>query len=906
MKKITYLVSCFMLLSIFSQAQHNHDRCGSDHIRSLNQSNPVVTQKRADIERFTEKWIAENEHLRTGGAVITIPIVIHVVWNDPIENISDVQIQSQIDALNRDFRKQNADTTQIPSAFQSLAADMEIEFCLAKRDANGLPTTGINRVQTTINEIGNFNPALGIEVPQWDTSSYLNIYVCEITDGGFVLGYATFPGSPLGGNDAIVMDYRYFGTTSNIQPPFNLGRTLPHEVGHYLNLSHIWGDTGGCADDDNVADTPDQDFSYSGCPTFPQVSCGSNDMFVNYMDYSDDACLLMFTPGQKLRMLAALNGPRAGLLTSMGCQPSVNVTHFVNHAATGANNGTSWADAFTDLSEALDSAKTTDQVWVAQGTYTPGGANPTVDSYFPISHNIKLYGGFNGTETNINQRDPILNETILSADLQGNDIDGDLVNNRTDNSTHVMIVDTGVTNLMNIDGFTFRSGHGSDVVVGNGNNRRGGGILSFGSPHIFNCVFKDNRSLFGGAIYPRFEDASDIIIENCDFINNHSTANGGAILVFDAGALIENCTFDGNTSAAYAGAIRIGDSEVDIVNCVFENNSATLDGGAIWGANSAAPSILNIENCDFVNNEALGTTNGGGAICILTDFIVDISSSIFDGNTSEVQGGAIYTEDSDVTLTNSLLINNEARSSGYGGAICNLAGLAPSKITIINSTIANNHGAEAGGICQVEVFATPTLAIGNTILSNSNGNYSSPFSPTATVVSLLGNISSDSSLANAFTHIIDLNNTDPLFEDPSNDDFHLAGNSPAHDLGVMANAPSHDLDGLERVGHPESGAYEYPFFVSTEEEPTALLEEDIKVYPNPTSDMLTLEVNGELSGELYFQLIDITGKMIKAWSNEKYGNTYQEQISTKHLANGLYQIMIIQGGESKVVRFSKL
>jgi len=327
------VLSSILMIALFFASYAQQHSSGSEYIYSAEQANnPNAVQKTEQNERFTQQWIANNPNGNTGRSVITIPVVVHVVWNtmDSTQNISDAQIQSQIDVLNNDFRKLNADTSIVPAVFQSVMADTEIEFCLAQTAPDGTFTTGINRIETTINQIGNFDSTLwNVEAPLWDTASYLNIYVCEVTDGGWVLGYATQPSNSYDGLDGCVIDYRYFGTigTATTNPAFNLGRSLTREVARYLNLLPIWGiNGGGCSQDDLVADTPDQDGPNYGCNVHPVASCGSNNMFMNYMDYGDDSCVVMFTDGQRLRMQAALNGPRANLMNSnvLTCEPPVS------------------------------------------------------------------------------------------------------------------------------------------------------------------------------------------------------------------------------------------------------------------------------------------------------------------------------------------------------------------------------------------------------------------------------------------------------------------------------------------------------------------------------------------------------------------------------------------------------
>lgn len=290
-----------------------------------------------------EKWMSQKVGaMKAGqgnqlfsGSIKTIPVVFHVIYSNSTENITDAQIQSQVDILNEDFRRLNADTTNTPTAFQSVAADCEIEFCLAKLDTNGNTTNGINRVSWSGSPFSdNYIDNTIKPATIWDPDKYLNIWVVNIQ--GSVLGWATFPGqSGLGGmpngsapadEDGVVLLYTSVGAPPHnpFSGPYNLGRTATHEVGHYLGLRHIWGD-GGCSVDDYCGDTPKSDASNGGCPS-NHNSCTDfptdyNDMVQNYMDYTNDACMNIFTEDQKTRMLVVLaNSPmRTTLLTSGVC-----------------------------------------------------------------------------------------------------------------------------------------------------------------------------------------------------------------------------------------------------------------------------------------------------------------------------------------------------------------------------------------------------------------------------------------------------------------------------------------------------------------------------------------------------------------------------------------------------------
>jgi len=235
-----------------------------------------------------------------------IKVVVHVVYKESAENISDAQINSQIKVLNLDFRAKNTDKKKTPAVWSGLVADSQVEFTLHK----------VTRTQTTKSSFGTddgVKRAASGGVAPLNPSRYLNMWVCSL--GGGLLGYAQFPGGPKS-TDGVVINYRAFGTQGTAQAPFNKGRTATHEVGHYLNLRHIWGDTEDCTGSDLVADTPNCAGPNFEKPTFPKVSCNNGpngDMFMNYMDYVDDAAMFMFTPEQVTRMRTTLDGPRGGL-----------------------------------------------------------------------------------------------------------------------------------------------------------------------------------------------------------------------------------------------------------------------------------------------------------------------------------------------------------------------------------------------------------------------------------------------------------------------------------------------------------------------------------------------------------------------------------------------------------------
>jgi hypothetical protein len=239
--------------------------------------------------------------------VVGIKTVVNVVYKTDEQNISDAQIKSQFKAMNRDFRATNTDRNGTPQPWKGLVADSRLYFKLVKVTRTKTTKTGFSH------DDGVKKASTGGIAP-YEPKTHLNVWVCPLTGG--LLGYAQFPGGP-SSTDGVVINYLAFGTSGTAQAPFHKGRTVTHEIGHYLNLRHIWGDTPDCSGSDMVADTPNCEGPNFGEPAFPKVSCNNGpngDMFMNYMDYTDDLGMFMFTSEQVLRMRTALETTRSGML----------------------------------------------------------------------------------------------------------------------------------------------------------------------------------------------------------------------------------------------------------------------------------------------------------------------------------------------------------------------------------------------------------------------------------------------------------------------------------------------------------------------------------------------------------------------------------------------------------------
>jgi hypothetical protein len=284
--------------------------CASDDVYQQQiKNNPALRQRMDEIEAFTERFVRNPQQARLlANGIIEIPVVFNVIYRTAAENISLAQLQSQIDVLNEDFAATNADYNNTPATFTAVrSGDIGIRFVL---DAVNRRST--TRTSWSTNNAMKSAGSGGINATSPTTK--LNIWVVgRMTQGGqTILGYAQFPGGA-SSTDGVVLGHNFTGRVGTLSAPFNKGRTATHEVGHWMNLRHIWGDA-NCGSD-LVGDTPTHNTANVGCPALGHRStCAGTpiEMTMNYMDYSDDACMYMFSAGQKTRMSAvfAVGGPR--------------------------------------------------------------------------------------------------------------------------------------------------------------------------------------------------------------------------------------------------------------------------------------------------------------------------------------------------------------------------------------------------------------------------------------------------------------------------------------------------------------------------------------------------------------------------------------------------------------------
>ena len=337
MKKQLLLLCLLLVTSISNlQAQVKKSKCYANvHLENHKKNNPNLSKEIELNEVFIKQWISSNGMENKTRKSIVIPVVFHVVYHNNEENVSEAQLLSQLEIMNEDYSHTNSDTLTKSHPFKKYAGSLDVQFKLAVQDPNGNASTGITRTQTTTifgeSNLDDVKSTVKGGQDNWDPTSYLNIWVTNFDPNVGLLGYATFPtelnSDP--GMDGVAIQYTAIGNIgtagTNGFDANAKGRTVTHEVGHWMNLYHIWGDD--VCGDDLVADTEPADSANYGCPTFPfhpKNTCGSSEngeMYMNYMDYTDDDCMNLFTIGQAARMEAVLAGPRKDLAISKGCTP---------------------------------------------------------------------------------------------------------------------------------------------------------------------------------------------------------------------------------------------------------------------------------------------------------------------------------------------------------------------------------------------------------------------------------------------------------------------------------------------------------------------------------------------------------------------------------------------------------
>jgi len=419
-------------------------------------------------------------------------------------------------------------------------------------------------------------------------------------------------------------------------------------------------------------------------------------------------CLVFLSPTLGFGGGRATNANEGGMYRWDG--GAISGRLYVDHEATGAGTGHNWQDAFPNLQDALAVANEGDDIWVAEGTYQPDGPNGDRAASFVIDKKLELYGGFMGTERNLSERgEPADHPTILSGDLNGDDVEDNFETSREDNAWTVLTVSAGLTNATVIDGFTFRGGHadgGEEPFI------NGGGIRSNGNPIIRNCRFTQNFAYSrGGGLFFRYAEGEMALVENCTFDGNLSNRGGASDIRF-SNVAFSHCTFTNNRAIATldqpsqenGGAIMTQNSNCRFLGCTFSENFANFGGGglAYWVDGQGEGFSLEMDSCLFDNNLAL-TSGAFSATIFGQDQSVTLTNSQFTNNhcTDGFGNVAIHFQQ-DGAFGNALVDHClfEGNTSGIDGAALDIGsgpGAAPSEYTITQCTFRDNTAQTRSG-----------------------------------------------------------------------------------------------------------------------------------------------------------------------------------------------------------------
>ena len=564
---------------------------------------------------------------------------------------------------------------------------------------------------------------------------------------------------------------------------------------------------------------------------------------------------------------------------------------YVNEFAMGSQDGTSWLNAYNSLDDALASASEGAEIWVSLGEYKPAvkvyfdGEQMDTAAVFLIDQNVKLYGGFTGTETNLNQRNPSFNPTVLDGDILANDVIGNYDSLRSDNARHVLFCTEDITAATTIDGFVIIGGHAFDnntTSLASPTNR-GGGIYSLGAPSVVNCDFINNASRVGGALLFLNDGNDDLNISSCNFQSNFSTSSGAAIIAIGYQTVhITDSRIIRNESVTDA-TIFIDDADsVVIRGSEIRNNVARA---AVALVATDVPYVT-VSNTDILFNESNLAYSFYFDHELMSGASYTFEQCIIDGNMAD-SAGAVFAplENSQLNILNSLItsnvVNGDLEATVYqGGGALNIA----------FTTFADMNGP------ILSLDGSADLSVANNIFTT-NGSGDLFMSDGATTQSGGGNICADGSMATVLDQASDLSNTDPEFVDPMNGDYRPDDDSPCLNSAVMPFIVDKDVFGYDRDANPDRGAVEN-LWVSTDN-----LDRKASLYRVfPTIFSKSLNIVNEVNDEVRIDIMNASGQVVM----QHMLTRGQTTVPTAQWATGTYYLRFnAEDSSTEVIRVVK-
>jgi len=659
MKKSTFIM-VLVLAVLFNLNTYAQRTCAAHDVMTEQlQKNPKMKLKVEELEKFTFNFIKSFPVKATNTR--TIPVYVHVIYKTTQENISDAQIQSQIDVMNIDYGGTNSDISNVPAEFVGVTAQgTGIDFVIA----------GITRKQSSTTSWGT-NDAMkkssqgGVDPITPDT--HMNMWICNI--GGGILGYAQFPGGDAS-TDGVVFSPQYCGSSDYddgsfyLSAPFDKGRTAVHEVGHYLNLRHIWGD-GACSASDYVDDTPSAESANYNCPSHPHYTCNSNDMFMNYMDYVDDACMFMFSEGQSARMWACLNSTRENLGYSDG------------NAAPVANANGPYADD-PGVAISFSSAGSTDSDgsiasfhWDFGDGATSTQANPAHTYATEGLYNIVLTVTDDLGKTDTDNTTATIGDVCTGIAACDGNISLTLITDNYGSETSWTLKNSAGTTIESGSGYGKNTTYNinwnlaKDTYTFTINDSYGDGICCSYGNGSYTLIDGCNTTLKSGGSFNSSESTTFCVPDGGTPVNQAPVANANGPYTADEGVNISfssagsndsdgsiasyNWNFgDGNTSSqanpSYAYATP---GSYTATLTVTDNEGAT-------GTNQAAVTVTEITTNDpMISSIAISTVKTGKRFKAIADITVTANGQAVEGANVDI------TWSGDVSATNSAVTNSQ-------------------------------------------------------------------------------------------------------------------------------------------------------------------------------------------------------------------------------------------------------